>query len=378
MSLTYLRRLPVFFSTFVLGLAVLSFHPSAMASLACLDMATTYPGAWEFNNHTLSFVKGESVVVLDESPHPIESCVVNSYISTFLVDREVVTIRHNRRKDMQEIFFNWRFHEMRPVEMEVSQAESKPKSELAGEPETFNHDNNYYAAPTAKYPDEYWTFSQPKIKSTFARLAYAVHPELKIETRDCGVINAFYTHGTKTITLCYEYIDAGNRVIEQQYGHLPVNVQANMKTGVMMLVMLHEIGHAVIDLKHLVVMGGEEDASDRLAYAQLYQISKGSPERLRSLHNMVYGNLAFSWSLKPDAISKLLGGQVRYMDEHPVTEQRYYNLVCLAYGSDNQLFDDLRRQSRLSDSRAIRCAKEFEQAEAAARLAFSPKLSNLY
>src|SRR5688572_32230290 len=47
--------------------------------------------------------------------------------------------------------------------------------------------------------------------------------------------------------------------------------------------------------------------------------------------------------------------------EHGTPAQRFYNLVCIAYGADAQLFADLVQKGYLPKERAEGCAEEYQQ-----------------
>jgi uncharacterized membrane protein len=62
---------------------------------------------------------------------------------------------------------------------------------------------------------------------------------------------------------------------------------------------------------------------------------------------------------------KFLGrGRPIYYDEHGVGLQRYYNVLCLAYGGDPATFKDLVDKGDLPRDRAANCANEYQQVKA--------------
>ena len=48
-----------------------------------------------------------------------------------------------------------------------------------------------------------------------------------------------------------------------------------------------------------------------------------------------------------------------YADEHSTSEQRRFNLLCMAYGSDPELFEDVAAWGGLPEERADICEEEF-------------------
>ena len=92
----------------------------------------------------------------------------------------------------------------------------------------------------------------------------------------------------------------------------------------------HELGHASFDLLDVPVFGGEEDAADQFATYIMLQFGQ---ERARRL----IGGAAYSYSAfvkgrenKPDVTLPLLA----FSSNHGPPEQRFYNMLCIAYGSD--------------------------------------------
>ncbi|PKO94024.1 MAG: hypothetical protein CVU15_01500 [Betaproteobacteria bacterium HGW-Betaproteobacteria-1] len=330
-------------------IAYLLFPTSIFANDMCQKIGEVVKGKWEFDDsRTFSFIAGQPKLILDNKELEISSCLVTRISALFFIDNNMVNIRFNSNRQPENIYINRKFYKVTQHTL----------SEPTEAPEHINPADHFVAHTSTNYPNLYQIMQREDIAKAFGTIAYKFSPQLKIETRECGTINAFYSPSTKIITLCYEYLDNGDKAIEQTYGDAPIPIKANMKTGILAGVLLHEIGHAVIHLKNVPLLGSEEDAADRFAYVMMYEFSSSDPERLR---DMVYGNLAYTWSFRQDILTKILTGHSRYMDEHPITEQRYYNLICLAYGSNSELFGKLRSSSKLSDDRAERCTREFNQ-----------------
>lgn len=342
-------------SLFLYFITILLVSTSAAAAGMCEKIGEMLPGEWQFDgSRTISFIAGQPKIVLDGEEKVIETCLVTRGGAMFYIGHEMVNISINRNGRPTNIYIDYKFHP-------ITQA-ATPASSPNVIPDHVNPADHFIARPSARYPELYQMMKSEELAKGLGSLAYVISPLLRIEARECGVINAFYSPESRTVTLCYEYLDQGDRLIEQTYSAAPISVKANMQTGIMSNVLFHEIGHAVIHLKEFPLLGGEEDAADRFAYVLMHRIAASDPQRLR---DMVYGNLAFTWSKRQDVLTKMLTGHMRYMDEHPITEQRYYNMVCLAYGSEPRLFNDLRISSGLSADRAVRCENEFKQAQSA-------------
>jgi len=65
---------------------------------------------------------------------------------------------------------------------------------------------------------------------------------------------------------------------------------------------------------------------------------------------------AFSIESKNDSSNKR-----NLADEHLLQEQRFYNSICLLYGSDTEKYGYMSEEDYLPRERAIRCPQEYEQ-----------------
>ena len=62
-----------------------------------------------------------------------------------------------------------------------------------------------------------------------------------------------------------------------------------------------------------------------------------------------------------------VGRHVTSADEHGTPAQRLYNLLCVAYGSDKELFADVVKKGFLPEERAEICEAEYSQVDYAYR-----------
>ena len=148
--------------------------------------------------------------------------------------------------------------------------------------------------------------------------------KLQLEFQECdGVSNAWY--GGDAVTVCYEYI-------EELFSNAPREAtpagvtRADAIVGPTLEVFLHEVGHAVFDYLKTPLMGREEDAADQFAAFLLLQFAKSDARRL------IVGT-AYAYNV--DA-SKPTTKKNPFADEHGLPAQRFYNLLCIAYGADSE------------------------------------------
>ena len=64
----------------------------------------------------------------------------------------------------------------------------------------------------------------------------------------------------------------------------------------------------------------------------------------------------------------------RFADEHGTPAQRFYNLLCIAYGADAELFADLVKKGYLPKNWAEGCDGEFAQVQKAFQRLITPHI----
>lgn len=170
---------------------------------------------------------------------------------------------------------------------------------------------------------------------------------LKVEGCD-GESNAWY--GDDAVTVCYEYLEDFLRNAPKETTPAGVT-RTDAIMGPTLEVFLHEVGHAVFDYLSVPILGREEDAADQFAAYVLLQFAESDARRL--IYEVAY-------SYKIDA-SKPSTRKNPFADEHGLPAQRFYNVLCMAYGADPKLFADLVDKGYLPRERAERCVDEYEQ-----------------
>ncbi|OUS08062.1 hypothetical protein A9Q90_04720 [Gammaproteobacteria bacterium 54_18_T64] len=122
--------------------------------------------------------------------------------------------------------------------------------------------------------------------------------------------------------------------------------------------LLHEFGHLLIEELKLPVLGMEEDAVDRLAMIVMMREHEHKPSAdfipwLLS----VAGRWYIEWELKAGPQEKVV-----YWDNHNLEIQRFHNIVCLVFGGNSDLLDDLSDTEFLPFERSVNCDYEYKQA----------------
>ncbi len=181
---------------------------------------------------------------------------------------------------------------------------------------------------------------------------------LKFEGCD-GVSNAWYEDDA--ITVCYEYMEDILRNAPKETSPAGVT-RVDAIIGPTLEVFLHEVGHAVFDYLNVPVLGREEDAADQFAAYLLLQFAKSDARRLM---------IGVAYTYKLDA-SKPSTHKNPFADEHGLPAQRFYNVLCMAYGADPKLFADLVEKEYLPKERAEGCEGEYEQVDRAMTKLIAP------
>jgi Putative metallopeptidase len=170
---------------------------------------------------------------------------------------------------------------------------------------------------------------------------------LKVEGCD-GESNAWY--GDDAVTVCYEYLADILRNAPKETTAAGVT-RIDAIIGPTLEVFLHEVGHAVFDYLAVPILGREEDAADQFAAYILLQFAESDARRL------IYG-VAYSYNIDASQPSTKKNP---FADEHGLPAQRFYNVLCMAYGADSKLFANLVEKKYLPAERAENCADEYDQ-----------------
>jgi hypothetical protein len=154
-------------------------------------------------------------------------------------------------------------------------------------------------------------------------------------------------------------VNEGVRMIERdprlkQMTHQQLQGAAEFTAGNVLHVMLHEIGHALIDDMYLYVLGREEDAADSYATVAMLKVGGSFSERVLS-------EATKGW-FYADRREQAQGGMMEFYDAHGTSQQRAYQIVCLTVGSDPDRFKSLADETKLPDDRQGTCMGDYNTA----------------
>ncbi len=174
---------------------------------------------------------------------------------------------------------------------------------------------------------------------------------LTYRLKECaGEMNAWYAPENRSVTLCYELVASIHKVAPKTKSPAGVT-RHDALVGPVAQILMHESGHALFDLLRVPILGREEDAADQVASYALLQL--GREEARTVVNGSAY---FFATTGKYEPIDK--GG---FADVHGFSWQRFYNLACLAYGSDEKRFGYIVAKGYLPKERADGCGEEYDQ-----------------
>jgi hypothetical protein len=221
------------------------------------------------------------------------------------------------------------------------------------------------------------TYEAVKSRRVLERLQEIFAPfrlpdDLYIKTLDCdGKPNTYFDHeeDRPTVKLCYEYWKAIHDKLPKKPTSAGIT-PSELIVGQFLFAAAHELGHALFEIYNIPVFGRQEDAADQFA---TYFILQFGGERARRL---ILG-AAYSYS----GFVKQLNGNpkvtlplVAFSSDHGQPEQRFYNLICIAYGYDPKVFAGAVDEKWLPPARAKVCELEYQNLRYAVKTAINPHI----
>lgn len=132
--------------------------------------------------------------------------------------------------------------------------------------------------------------------------------------------------------------------------------------------LFHELGHAIIAMRHMDTEGGEEDAVDSLATILLIEsYENGGDIALSAADAFSYLASEEDSTEQPPhhnatAHKRVVHNSARLtaaLDEHSMNENRYETIACLVYGSAPERYEFLARDLGLSAQDAENCTETY-------------------
>ncbi len=167
-----------------------------------------------------------------------------------------------------------------------------------------------------------------------------------------GEDGPLYDPEINQIQVPYTFIDEVRaRFVKAKYSETGVTPD-EATNDALMHTLFHELGHALIEMYQLPVVGKEEDAVDSLANVLLIEFYDEGQETVLSAADL--------FDLESEDRESF--EEEDYWDEHSLDEQRYYSALCHVYGSDPDKYASVIEDADISEDRADLCIEEYEAA----------------
>lgn len=220
-----------------------------------------------------------------------------------------------------------------------------------------NGDGGYRPAKTQAYADFRLTMIRRRPLEEYAEFMAPVRlrKPIRVRMEECGHgpwSSPLYQSNIRSLVMCYEFMktieDLANRVVKQEAaGQRPLPfpiTRDGFVAGLFAGVILHESGHALFDNFDVPLFGRQEDAADQMAAFIAVQFNRRVAELILTAYADVWilmGNTPLqppnpqdpNYPKDPDARC-FLDPFCHFSDTHGSNEQRFFNTVCLMYGSD--------------------------------------------
>jgi len=172
-----------------------------------------------------------------------------------------------------------------------------------------------------------------------------------------------------TVSLCYEYLQEIQQGLPKET--TPAGITpGDALVGQLFFAMAHEVGHAMFDIFDVPILGRQEDAADQFAAYVMLQFGGDRARRLVTGAAYSYKAYIKDYKQKPNVTLPLAA----FSSDHGSPEERFYNLLCMAYGYDAKVFADLVEQEYLPKTRAKNCLYEYKDLEYAVGQIFAPHI----
>jgi hypothetical protein len=196
--------------------------------------------------------------------------------------------------------------------------------------------------------------------------------DLTVKTVGCdGVSNAWYQRIGKepTVSLCYEYLQEIWQAMPKTTTPAGITPQDAL-VGQLFFAIAHEMGHAMYDIFDVPIFGRQEDAADEFAAYIMLQFGGDRAHRLVTGAAYSYKAYIKDYKQKPQVTLPLAA----FSSDHGAPEERFYNLLCMAYGYDAKVFADVVDNEYLPKTRAKKCRFEYEDLQWSFQQVFGPHI----
>jgi len=226
-----------------------------------------------------------------------------------------------------------------------------------------------YVPPTDPKHDALYKFL--KERQVLEQMQMVLSPfklprNITVRLKGCdGKRNAWYDDEDYSVTTCYEYIQ--DVVDHAPKDTTPAGItRQDAIIGPTTEVFLHEFAHMLFDQYKMPLLGPEEDSADAVA---AYSMMQFGPKFARA----AIGGVALMYARKAEEQAKNFEKE-DLAEEHPLTQARFYTLLCFAYGGDPKNFADVVEKGYLPKWRAENCHYDYDRIKYAVETLFRPHM----
>ncbi|HLO86748.1 MAG TPA: DUF4344 domain-containing metallopeptidase [Nostocaceae cyanobacterium] len=196
--------------------------------------------------------------------------------------------------------------------------------------------------------------------------------DINIILGDCGFINAYYKPSAHSIYMCYEIMQSFTERFIEYYKANNYNINqpqvadeiAQRVAGTIIFSLFHELGHLLIGELDLPVIGKEEDAVDEFSTLLLSELGQEKANLAAALQFAVAGNQEMT----------IANQSLHFWEEHSLSMQRFYSLICLVYGKDYQKYASLVKEVGIPEIRQKKCQIDYNRKRKAWHTLLKPHL----
>jgi hypothetical protein len=169
---------------------------------------------------------------------------------------------------------------------------------------------------------------------------FPVSRNVTVELAECGRAGAFYDPSRPAVQMCYELLVELAETLMDEDG------DDQLFVGAFALILLHQVGHAFVDLMDLPVEATPEEAADQLA-AVMVGFAEDDGLATVAEGAVALGEMGMDWENPGSGRAALSGRRLR-------------NLLCLLYGSNPDGHEWLVEEGQLTEQQAAACEQTFE------------------
>jgi hypothetical protein len=203
-------------------------------------------------------------------------------------------------------------------------------------------------------------------------VSFRLPEDLYIKAVSCdGIPNAYFFRedDRPTIRICYEYLRSVHDMAPKETTAAGITPREAV-IGQFLFTAAHEFGHAAFDIYNLPVLGRQEDAADQFATYFLLQF--GGERAHQLIRGAAYAYDAFFKNIKDKP--KVTVPIAAFSSDHGSPQERFYNLICIAYGYDPKIFAAVVEKGYLPDQRAKVCKYEYSNLRYAIKTLVGPHI----